>query len=276
MDALAVLEATANRTVKADFYDIKALMDEYAAVIEVHMAQIGRRDLVTADRRDYPEGKARRVERSRFWEAVETMAARIDYVRENIELSRNRETNAARTRDEWEALERVYLEKTIGKPPVLAANDERRICSAWGCHTVYKPRARRPSKYCSEKCRRNQKAAKKRLNANGTYLPVKEYDQYRQAYTAKQSTAWEVSLGAAYCIAIDGRDYRKRTRRSRTRREEAHFDQLREQKERERPGEIVRFNLADVAHSYDGNGRLRTGTEWTKASSVRGIILYSR
>lgn len=271
---LAALESLANRTVKADFYNIHELMDEYAAEVESHLALTGRRDLVTADRRDCPEGKAKRVELSRFWKAVEAMAERIDYVRENIERASNREAIAARTRREWEALERAYLEETVGKRPVLPAGDKRRVCSAWGCHTIYLPRTKRPSKFCSEKCRHNQKSAAARLKANGTYLPVKEYDHYRQTYAAVRSTAWEAPLGAAHGVATDGRDYRKRTRRGRTSREVAYFDRLSEQREREKPGKVVRYNLAEVAHVFDEHGRLRTGTEWTKASSVRGIILY--
>ncbi|MFB6362499.1 hypothetical protein ACFCP7_00375 [Paenibacillus elgii] len=254
---LAVLESLANRTVKADFYNIHDLMDEYAAAIESYMAQTSRRDLVTADRRDCPEGKAKRVELSRFWKAVETMAERVDYVRENIERASNREANIARTRREWETLERAYLEETIGKRPVLPAGDKRRVCAAWGCRTVYLPRTKRPSKFCSEKCRRNQKSAEARLKANGTYLPVKEYDHYRQTYAALRSTAWEASLGAAHGVATDGRDYRKRTRRGRTSREVAYFDRLRERREREKPGKVVRYNLADVAHIFDERGRLQ-------------------
>lgn len=243
---LARLSCIAKETVTADTLDAAPLMVRYASAIEDVLAVTERRDLVVKSvPPDSDNAKAFRVQRSPFWEAVETMGQRLDYVIENGERAEAKEAAFTRTREEWAELERDY----IGFPPTVHEDeDEPEYCAAWNCHSS----RRRRSIYCCERCRNEQKAAELRFEATGTYLPRKEYERVRNAYGDTQHAGITSSIGAAAFYGTDGHNYRLPIRRKLTDRELTGMEMKRA--EAVAPGEVIRYNLADVDYYVDERG----------------------
>lgn len=244
---IASLTAVANRTVTADTLDAGPLIETYAVAIEDVLAVTDCRDLVVKDvPKPSERDKAHRVQRSSFWEAVETMGQRLDYIIENGERAEAKAAAFTRTREEWEELERDY----IGfPPPVDEDEDEPTYCACWNCHNA----RRRRSVYCSERCRNEQKTAELRFRTTGTYLPRKAYESVRNAYDDTRHVDYNVALSAAAWIGTDGRDYRNPVRRNPRDRELTDME-MKRAKAME-PGPIVCYNLADVDYYVDELGR---------------------
>ncbi|OMD92408.1 hypothetical protein BSK49_03775 [Paenibacillus odorifer] len=243
---LARLSCIAKETVTADTLDAAPLIAKYAAAIEDVLATTSRRDLVVnIVPPDSDNAKAARVQHSKFWEAVETMGQRLDYVIENNDRSAVKAAAWARTREEWAELERDY----IGYPPLIHEDDaEPNYCAAWDCHRS----ARRRSIYCCDRCRNEQKAAKLRFETTGTYLPRKAYESVRNAYEDKATGSHTVGEGAAAMVGADGHNYRLPVRRKLTDRELTDMEMKRA--EAVAPGEVIRYNLAAVDYYIDERG----------------------
>lgn len=192
----------AKQTVTSEYADIHKLYARYDTAVEAYLATVTRRPLISLNKRIYDTDKAVRVEYSSFWAALEIMSQRLGYVLENMDRKAFADNIAKFTRSDWEQLEKAYI--GTGKK-------EGESCRAWNC---VKPPRRKRSAYCSEECRKEQKAAVLRFKKTGTYLPKKAYMPYRSEYAEKLQSEVEVPIEFALGIATDGRDYRHRRRRT--------------------------------------------------------------
>ncbi|QDY84879.1 hypothetical protein FQU75_16630 [Paenibacillus polymyxa] len=270
---LSKLTAKAKETVRADVLDAVPLMQEYEEDIENYLASIERRELVVSESnlvmRD--GSKAARVRYSPFWEALDTMGQRLDYVIENNSRMLEREVASGRTRADWIELERDY----VGFPPVVYEDErEPTYCAAWNCHNEVRLTGKRPSKYCSEKCRHEQKAAERRFKRTGTFLPVKAYEKLRIGYAQAKTTYKEVSWDAVpKTLATDGKDYREPKRRKLTVAEMTAMEMRRRYREH---GETEYYNLKDTCYYIDEEGNYHVDNrEWQEVKKIRRLFSWN-
>lgn len=128
------------------------------------------------------------------------MAQKLLYAEENIERKRQEEAAMRRTREEWAALELLYVGGEKPSPP-----DGMVVCACWDCLVTYR-RKHRNSKFCSERCRNEQKAAELRFKKTGTYLPRKAYIGYREEYDGRRREWIEKPYAVVPEIAQHRRD----------------------------------------------------------------------
>lgn len=216
-----------DKAVSSESRDIIATIERYKKATSEYLRNLDMRDLVVKKLPKIKNVRVRYVQNSRFWDALDRAAEKVDYVRENIERAEEKEAAKQRTREEWESME----QRIVGEKPTPDAGYQ--VCGTWNCKKIYKTVNKRTSKYCSEACRNEQKAAAKRLRDTGTYLPVKVYESYRSDYLSNIHKEYEVSLNAAYSYATDGRVYKNPGRRSLTTREMIEIDEIKKEDNRE-------------------------------------------
>lgn len=139
---------------------------------------------------------------------LEILADVWEFVAENIE----REAWKSYTREQWEELERQYVEKTDYTEPDLFddiltryENDEitadearaeaarYRKCQYRFCENVFIP-SRKDKWYCSVDCRKREWEAKDRFEKTGTYLPPEAYKPNRYDTNAENYEEHEIAF----------------------------------------------------------------------------------
>lgn len=143
---------------------------------------------------------------------LDILAGVWSFVAENIE----REEWKYYTREEWEELERYYVEHTHYTKPDLfddvltkyerglmtaeeaqAYTKQYRQCKYRFCENVFKPK-RKNQHYCTKySCRQKEWKAQQNFNKTGTYLPPSFYDENRDDTNERNYMEREIAFNLA-------------------------------------------------------------------------------
>lgn len=164
--------------------DFTYYSDQFAQAIENYITATGER----------PPGRKRPGESRSSYRVynLEWIGESLDKVAENIERQQCDRENKVRSRGEWEAMEREHIRSTAEAIEDVEDPTNRYVtCAAWNCANVFVPGVERraDAKYCSRSCAQEQRDARKRYKATGTYLPVAAYEPNGWEYEERKYRA---------------------------------------------------------------------------------------
>ena len=151
---------------------------------------------------------------------TEYAADKLDYIAQNIIRERQKEEARNRSREEWtdlearhvytvtsnkaltENIEMLQLFGEISDKQAEWARNRLRECNAWNCDSYFVPRDKR-GRYCSGKCKTEQRQAIERFKLYGTYLPRDVYIDKRPDSIQEAISKHEVSLTDEMLERID-------------------------------------------------------------------------
>lgn len=164
--------------------DFTYYSDQFAQAIENYITATGER----------PPGRKRPGESRSSYRVynLEWIGESLDKVAENIERQQCDRENKERSRGEWEAMEREHIRSTAEAIEDVEDPTNRYVtCAAWNCANVFVPGVERraDAKYCSRSCAQEQRDARKRYKATGTYFPVAAYEPNGWEYEERKYRA---------------------------------------------------------------------------------------